>query len=50
MHGSLNPSVTVGRATSSKQYQGGLSMFSPDKVDDADVIYQPTSHFGGNND
>jgi len=43
IHGSLNPSVTVGRTTSSKQYQGGLSMFSPNKVDDADMIYQPTS-------
>jgi len=44
-HGSLNP----GRATSSKQYRG-LSVFSPDKVDDADVIYRPTSHYGGKDD
>ena len=39
-HGSLNPS-----RTSSKQYRG-LSVFSPDKVDDSDVIYRPPSYGG----
>jgi len=45
-HGSLSPSMTVASSTSSKQYRG-LSVFSPDKVDDSDVIYRPPGHYGG---
>ena len=46
-HGSLNPSRTVVSSVSTKQYRG-LSVFSPDKVDESDVIYHPPGgHSGG---
>ena len=45
-HGSLSSSMTAASSTSSKQYRG-LSVFSPDKVDDSDVIYRPPGHNGG---
>ena len=42
-HGSLNPrSYTISNPASSKSYRG-LSVFSPDSLDESDIIYQPPS-------
>ena len=38
--------MTVASYSSSIQYRG-LGVFSPDYVDNSDVIYQPSSDYGG---